>query len=153
MRYLKSDGVGGVEESLIGHSNAVDYGPQTTPLSPRNVRFAHHDRQMRVIAWQAPPSAELTLAAGVRGEAVPVADPWISGYEVSRRPLRSVGTSLQFTGDWQVVRAGNDGDLSTTFTDATPIEPGQGYLYRVLTTNELGASLDLDTADPLWTVP
>ena len=160
--YIKSDGAGGIVESENAKTGNHIYGPSGDPLlqAPRNLRLTEDTDARRRMSWQAPPSWDLNIVAGLQGRSVPERDPWITGYEVERREFVVLGDdpdnpeNYYFTEDegWVVVRQGNDGNLSTSFTDNERAN-GRKFVYRIMTTNSLGRSSRLFIYDWLWDSP
>ena len=89
--YIKS-GSRGIVESKQARSGLDQYGPAFQDhlhATPRNVRLTLDTDSRRRMTWEAPPSWSLTIWAGLQGANVPVRDPWITGYVVERRELRT----------------------------------------------------------------
>ena len=132
-------------ESKVHRSGLKQYGPAFQDhlhATPRNVRLTLDTDSERRMAWEAPPSWSLTIWAGLQGASVPVRDPWITGYVVERREFRVRADNYSYfleNEDWEVLREGNDGDTSTSFTDNEQAN-GRKFVYRIMTTNALGTS-------------
>ena len=85
--YVKFDS-GQIVESTSVNSGTQQYAPPFQDhlrATPRNVRLTHDTDSQRTMTWDTPPSWTLTMQAGLKGDTVPVTDPWINGYVVERR--------------------------------------------------------------------
>ena len=91
--YIKSDGAGGATKSEYAQTGFGEYGPSEVPWvqPPRNVRLTRDTDSQRRMAWEAPPSLDSTISAGLQGRSLPTRDPWITGYVVERREFRVRG--------------------------------------------------------------
>ena len=85
--YVKFDS-GQIVETTSVNSGTQQYAPPFQDhlrATPRNVRLTHDTDSQRTMTWDTPPSWTLTMQAGLKGDTVPVTDPWINGYVVERR--------------------------------------------------------------------
>ena len=155
--YIKS-GARGIVESNVAYSGFAEYGPAFQDhllATPRNVRLTRDTDSQRRMTWEASPSWSLTIWAGLQGGSVPARDPWITGYVVERREFNVRGGDyFYFTEDedWEVLREGDDGNTSTSFTDNEQAN-GRKFVYRIMTTNTLGTSSRYAIFDWLWDSP
>ena len=165
--YIKVGGGSGgnrvTEESSIAMAGLSPYGPQFhwEPDPPRNVRFTRNTEGQRRLAWQPAPSHHLTIERAFRGETTsPVADPWLTGYQVERREYiihreddDPDDYRVEYQGDWQVLRDGNIADTDRTFTDGEGAQ-GKTYVYRVRSVNaQQSLSSEYVNFDWLWMDP
>ena len=145
-------------ESKQARSGLDQYGPAFQDhlhADPRNVRLTLDTDSQRRMAWEAPPSWSLTIWAGLQGASVPVRDPWITGYVVERREFRTRADGYLYfpeAEDWEVLREGDDGDTSTSFTDNEQAN-GRKFVYRIMTANTRGTSSRHDIFNWLWDSP
>ena len=134
------------------------YGPGSEPPMPRNGRFTHKSVSRRSLAWEAPPSHKLTFEKAFRGETRgPVADPWITGYQVERREYVPERHPVEYEGDqpttedgWEILQSGDAGRTATSFTDSEH-KGTKSYVYRVRTVNSHGPSSRVE--EWLWNNP
>ncbi len=116
----------------------ITIGPNGAPSEPRGVEFASNTQSSRSIRWDRPPSHRITIGNILRGDSSRlVDDPWLTGYQVERREQNLGGNT--WLEDWQVMRPGDDDNLSTVYTDSENIG-GKRYVYRVRAENSAGLS-------------
>ena len=111
------------------------------------MRITHDSSgQPRTEAWDAPRERRLTTVETARvgtGRQQVVLDPWVTGYRVERHEYRRTGDGywdVVLEGEWETLREETDGDIRTTFTDATDKGDRQ-YVYRVQAHSARGLSI------------
>ena len=136
------------EEGAFGSASTslLVYGPSEEPEGPLNVRITQDSRSSRELAWDAPRERWLTTVKTARAGAGPqqvVLDPWVTGYRVERQEYRRTGDGywdVVLPGEWETLREETDGDIRTSFTDATD-QGDRQYVYRVLAHSARGLNL------------
>ena len=136
------------EEGAFGSASTslLVYGPSEEPEGPLNVRITQDTQGSRELKWDAPRERRLTTVETARvgtGRQQVVLDPWVTGYRVERQEYRRTGDGywdVVLEGEWETLREETDGDIRTTFTDATDKGDRQ-YVYRVRAHSARGLSI------------